>query len=191
MRNARTLKSHRAECFYNRDGKWYYAGIYKAFQLDDLTTKEWEALSSEVRVFVTFFFLVFQSLITFTDRSNYYQRHYRWSQKHFTAERVRDSATLRCRRSESSVHWVAMCGIQQFDVSCDPRAGWQVRTEWEMESWWNRCGCSRIGIGGGRGLERQRGHREYWRKNPGCDQHDEQEPRWYREYARRPTHKIN
>jgi hypothetical protein len=37
-----------AECFYNKDGKWYYAGIYKAFQLEDLTTKEWEALSNEV-----------------------------------------------------------------------------------------------------------------------------------------------
>ncbi|KAI0044136.1 hypothetical protein FA95DRAFT_1597592 [Auriscalpium vulgare] len=36
-----------AECFYNKDGKWYYAGIYKAIRLDDLTTKEWEQLSAE------------------------------------------------------------------------------------------------------------------------------------------------
>ncbi|THV06900.1 hypothetical protein K435DRAFT_789004 [Dendrothele bispora CBS 962.96] len=35
------------ECFYNKDGVWYYAGVYKAFRLDDLTTKEWEALSDE------------------------------------------------------------------------------------------------------------------------------------------------
>ncbi|KAF8209311.1 hypothetical protein K438DRAFT_1711616 [Mycena galopus ATCC 62051] len=35
------------ECFYNKDGNWYYAGVYKAFRLDDLTTKEWEALSTE------------------------------------------------------------------------------------------------------------------------------------------------
>ncbi|KAK0229091.1 hypothetical protein EDD85DRAFT_135626 [Armillaria nabsnona] len=35
------------ECFFNKDGTWYYAGIYKAFRLDDLTTKEWEALSNE------------------------------------------------------------------------------------------------------------------------------------------------
>ncbi|TFY54719.1 hypothetical protein EVG20_g9593 [Dentipellis fragilis] len=35
------------ECFYNKDGKWYYAGIYKAFRLDDLTTREWEHLSPE------------------------------------------------------------------------------------------------------------------------------------------------
>ncbi|KAG1894468.1 uncharacterized protein F5891DRAFT_922114, partial [Suillus fuscotomentosus] len=35
------------ECFYNKDGKWYYVGIYKAFRMDDLTTEEWEALSIE------------------------------------------------------------------------------------------------------------------------------------------------
>ncbi|KAG1778404.1 hypothetical protein EV702DRAFT_1026858 [Suillus placidus] len=35
------------ECFYNKDGKWYYAGVYKAFRMDDLTTEEWDALSTE------------------------------------------------------------------------------------------------------------------------------------------------
>ncbi|KAF7295844.1 hypothetical protein HMN09_01127600 [Mycena chlorophos] len=35
------------ECFYNKDGNWYYAGVYKGFRLADLTVKEWEALSSE------------------------------------------------------------------------------------------------------------------------------------------------
>ncbi|KAG2075787.1 hypothetical protein BDR04DRAFT_1068673 [Suillus decipiens] len=35
------------ECFYNKDGKWYYAGVYKAFRMDDLTTEEWGALSAE------------------------------------------------------------------------------------------------------------------------------------------------
>ncbi|KAE9396761.1 hypothetical protein BT96DRAFT_96421 [Gymnopus androsaceus JB14] len=35
------------ECFYNNDGVWYYTGVYKAFRLDDLTMKEWEALSVE------------------------------------------------------------------------------------------------------------------------------------------------
>ncbi|KAI0304151.1 hypothetical protein BC826DRAFT_214813 [Russula brevipes] len=35
------------ECFYNKDGKWYYAGVYKAIRLDDLTTKEFEQLSNE------------------------------------------------------------------------------------------------------------------------------------------------
>ncbi|KAF9239150.1 hypothetical protein BU15DRAFT_74842 [Melanogaster broomeanus] len=35
------------ECFYNKDGKWYYAGTYKAFRMDDLTVQEWEALSTE------------------------------------------------------------------------------------------------------------------------------------------------
>lgn len=35
------------ECFYNKDGKWYYAGVYKALRLDDLTSKEFEQLSTE------------------------------------------------------------------------------------------------------------------------------------------------
>ncbi|THH21494.1 hypothetical protein EW146_g115 [Bondarzewia mesenterica] len=35
------------ECFYNKDGKWYYAGVYKAMRLEDLTTTEWEQLSDE------------------------------------------------------------------------------------------------------------------------------------------------
>ncbi|KAH0830155.1 hypothetical protein J3R83DRAFT_1503 [Lanmaoa asiatica] len=35
------------ECFYNKDGKWYYAGTYKAFRMDDLTVQEWGALSAE------------------------------------------------------------------------------------------------------------------------------------------------
>ncbi|KAG6830254.1 hypothetical protein H0H87_008743 [Tephrocybe sp. NHM501043] len=36
------------ECFFNKDGIWYYAGVYTAFRLADLTTKEWAALSPEV-----------------------------------------------------------------------------------------------------------------------------------------------
>ncbi|KAI6021976.1 hypothetical protein EDC04DRAFT_349063 [Pisolithus marmoratus] len=27
-------------CFYNKDGKWYYAGMYRAFCMDDLMTQE-------------------------------------------------------------------------------------------------------------------------------------------------------
>lgn len=38
----------RAECFYNREGLWYYAGSYQAFQLEDLTLKEWAELPTEV-----------------------------------------------------------------------------------------------------------------------------------------------
>jgi len=37
-----------AECFYNREGLWYYAGSYQAFQLEDLTLKEWTELPAEV-----------------------------------------------------------------------------------------------------------------------------------------------
>ncbi|KAF4578320.1 hypothetical protein EYR36_000127 [Pleurotus pulmonarius] len=33
--------------FYNKNGHWYYAGVYKAFRMEDLTTKEWDALSTE------------------------------------------------------------------------------------------------------------------------------------------------
>ncbi|KAG6876599.1 hypothetical protein C0992_012307 [Termitomyces sp. T32_za158] len=36
------------ECFFNKDGTWYYAGVYTAFRLADLTTKEWTALPAEV-----------------------------------------------------------------------------------------------------------------------------------------------
>ncbi|KAI6097958.1 hypothetical protein EDD16DRAFT_584196 [Pisolithus croceorrhizus] len=35
------------ECFYHKNGKWYYAGTYRAFRMDDLTTQEWELLSTE------------------------------------------------------------------------------------------------------------------------------------------------
>ncbi|KDQ59790.1 hypothetical protein JAAARDRAFT_205756 [Jaapia argillacea MUCL 33604] len=35
------------ECFYHKDGKLYYAGVYKPIRLDDLTTTEWENLSNE------------------------------------------------------------------------------------------------------------------------------------------------
>ncbi|TFK85361.1 hypothetical protein K466DRAFT_588151 [Polyporus arcularius HHB13444] len=35
------------ECFFNKDGKWYYAGIYKPFRLEDLCSQEWECLSTE------------------------------------------------------------------------------------------------------------------------------------------------
>ncbi|TDL18486.1 hypothetical protein BD410DRAFT_753187 [Rickenella mellea] len=35
------------ECFYNKDGKWYYAGQYVALRLEDLSVKEWETLEPE------------------------------------------------------------------------------------------------------------------------------------------------
>ncbi|KIJ63349.1 hypothetical protein HYDPIDRAFT_92430 [Hydnomerulius pinastri MD-312] len=39
--------SKTTDCFYNKDGKWYYAGTYQAFRMEDLTTQEWEVLSNE------------------------------------------------------------------------------------------------------------------------------------------------
>ena len=38
----------RAECFFSKEGKWYYAGQYIALRLENLSVKEWEALDSEV-----------------------------------------------------------------------------------------------------------------------------------------------
>ncbi|KAI0781526.1 hypothetical protein BD413DRAFT_506005 [Trametes elegans] len=35
------------ECFFNKDGNWYYAGVYMSFRLEDLCTQEWECLSTE------------------------------------------------------------------------------------------------------------------------------------------------
>ncbi|KAF8959740.1 hypothetical protein BDZ97DRAFT_1836777 [Flammula alnicola] len=35
------------ECFYHKEGVWYYAGSYKAFRLDNLSTKEWAQLPAE------------------------------------------------------------------------------------------------------------------------------------------------
>ena len=36
------------ECFYSKDGKWYYAGTYQAVRLQDLIPEEWSNLSNEV-----------------------------------------------------------------------------------------------------------------------------------------------
>ncbi|KAJ3506110.1 hypothetical protein NLJ89_g7053 [Agrocybe chaxingu] len=35
------------ECFYNREGLWYYAGSYRAFKMDELSPIEWAQLSTE------------------------------------------------------------------------------------------------------------------------------------------------
>jgi len=35
------------ECFYSKDGKWYYAGTYRAVRLQDLIPEEWNNLSNE------------------------------------------------------------------------------------------------------------------------------------------------
>ena len=37
------------ECFFNKDGKWYYAGVYQSFRLPDITPQEWVQLPTEVR----------------------------------------------------------------------------------------------------------------------------------------------
>lgn len=40
--------SSRIECFFNKDGTWYYAGVYIGFRMEDLTTREWNELPPEV-----------------------------------------------------------------------------------------------------------------------------------------------
>ncbi|KAI0076198.1 hypothetical protein K474DRAFT_1292761 [Panus rudis PR-1116 ss-1] len=58
--NPRTVTAHRwmpvdiaaklnkpMECFYNKEGKWYYAGVYKALRLEDFSVGEWHKLSHE------------------------------------------------------------------------------------------------------------------------------------------------
>ncbi|EFI28482.1 hypothetical protein CC1G_06151 [Coprinopsis cinerea okayama7 len=60
--NPRTVTAHRwnavdpigrmakpTECFYNNEGTWYYAGIYRAFVMDIVSTAEWEFLTSETK----------------------------------------------------------------------------------------------------------------------------------------------
>ncbi|KZV67793.1 hypothetical protein PENSPDRAFT_635332 [Peniophora sp. CONT] len=39
--------SRPTECFYLRGGQWYYAGVYVAVRLTDLTSQEWDHLSTE------------------------------------------------------------------------------------------------------------------------------------------------
>ncbi|KIP07513.1 hypothetical protein PHLGIDRAFT_416150 [Phlebiopsis gigantea 11061_1 CR5-6] len=36
-----------SECFFNKDGKWYYAGVYRTFKLKDITPQEWIKLPVE------------------------------------------------------------------------------------------------------------------------------------------------
>lgn len=40
------------ECFFNKNGYWYYTGLYKTFWLDELSPAEWENLSAEVCPFI-------------------------------------------------------------------------------------------------------------------------------------------
>ena len=66
------------ECFYNNDGIWYYAGSYKAFHLDNVSTKEWEQLSQEV------VFSLFNRAFSdrFVGHLCYHQRNVGWSEEY-------------------------------------------------------------------------------------------------------------
>lgn len=72
------------ECFYNNDGTWYYAGSYKAFHLDIVSTKEWEQLSQEV--------VHSLPIRAFSDRFIghlcYHQGNFGWSEEHDPSEQL-------------------------------------------------------------------------------------------------------
>lgn len=105
-----------SECFYNRDGAWYYAGVYKAFRMDDLTVKEWEALSNEVRCSLTGVCAYLTDNIP--DSTMSYQGNAHWAQEYFATEHLRDVTAVCCWCPQNSVSRVAMHWVQQ-DAVCD------------------------------------------------------------------------
>ncbi|KAI6111216.1 hypothetical protein F5141DRAFT_1063545 [Pisolithus sp. B1] len=54
------------ECFYHKDGQWYYAGTYRAFRTDDLTTQERELFSTEVQEMVRDLFTLYMDILRTT-----------------------------------------------------------------------------------------------------------------------------
>jgi hypothetical protein len=103
-----------AECFYNKDGKWYYAGVYLGFRMKDLTSEEWAALSNEVSIFPCRWHAL--PMYVHADNASNYQGNIGRSQKRLSAEFVRDNSALRCRRVESGVCWPEVYRVQQRAV---------------------------------------------------------------------------
>ncbi|KAI6131157.1 hypothetical protein EDD16DRAFT_1539441, partial [Pisolithus croceorrhizus] len=54
------------ECFYYKEEKWYYAGTYRAFRMDDLTTHEWELLSTKVQKMIRDLFTLYVGILQTT-----------------------------------------------------------------------------------------------------------------------------
>lgn len=121
------------ECFFNKDGIWYYAGVYKAFRMADLTTKEWAELPSEVRfpsssiqlaccvsgdALLLTLSVSFPSsslpllLIRSADNSSHRKRDHRRAQKHIPAERLRDKSAVRSRCASRRMRRAAVCWVQ-------------------------------------------------------------------------------
>jgi hypothetical protein len=99
------------ECFYNKDGKWYYAGTYKAFRMDDLTTQEWEALSTEVKPLMHYRAYRRLHTATFTDNPSHSQGDVGRPQERVASESLRNGSAICSRSLACGVHRTAMRGL--------------------------------------------------------------------------------
>ena len=97
------------ECFYSKDGKWYYAGTYQAVKLQDLIPEEWSNLSNEVGCCFLLQYLMTEVPPGYAiDRQGDTRR----TQEPLSSEQLRDQSTLRCRCIESSMRWVTVRWVQ-------------------------------------------------------------------------------
>src|ERR1700692_1059583 len=145
--------STRTECFYNKDGKWYYAGVYKAFRLEDLSIKEWETLSNEVRMDdILFIDQMIQGYRVLVDLSNASERDNCFPQEHVPSEFLRNLAALRRWRLEGSLCWTSVRWLQQHPIPNYLCPEWEVegmcrgkfwRTVWSGK--WHRVELERSG----------------------------------------------
>lgn len=83
-----TENSTFTECFFNKNGKCYYAGVYRCFRLEDLTTKEWEALSNEVRQSLSRFLLKALSNLWSLDVDSHHKGNHFGQEECLTSKRV-------------------------------------------------------------------------------------------------------
>ena len=123
------------ECFYNKDGKWYYAGVYKSFRLDDLCLQEWDCLSQEVRFMPSFrlrarsnsFAVLRNPDIASLNQGNAYS-----SEEHLAAEHLRGWPAVLRRRPQDRLHWSTMYRLQYYPLSQPPRARGVMHTDGQM-----------------------------------------------------------
>lgn len=113
------------EFFFNKDGTWYYAGVYKAFVMDDLTVKEWANLPPEVCSVIT----VPPSDTDATDNSSHHQRYTFWAQKHITSEWIWNRTVIRGWGAESRLRGPPMCWVQSSYVQGPSGTCWSFCSE--------------------------------------------------------------
>ena len=129
-----------SECFYHKNGKWYYAGTYNSFRLGDLTVQEWDKLSTEVG---------YQDCPQSDGHSAYHlgsadyadsrERHSRRSKKYVSSKRLRDDAAICCWCSESSLRRLAMHRVQQHTLQIRSRPRRAVRVQRQMAGPRSEC----------------------------------------------------